>query len=237
MSAISRLITLDVIIPLFNEEEMIPALVAQLNDTFSPDNLIKHGIGDVRFLLVDDGSKDRSAELLAGHIRRGFRGELLRLSRNFGHQNALCAGLDYADADVVAVIDADLQDPPELILSMVDVWRQGHEVVYGERRKRKESVIKRIGYWGFYRLMAFLSDIAIPLDSGDFCIMDRKVVQALRKLPENLRFVRGLRAWVGFRQTGIPYDRPKRHAEAPNIRSQNCTISRRTASRVSASGR
>src|SRR5947209_3742950 len=99
MSEIRRLITLDVVIPLFNEEEMISALVAQLNDTFSTQNLSKHGIGDVRFLLVDDGSKDRSAELLAGHIRGGFRGELLRLSRNFGHQNALCAGLDYADAD------------------------------------------------------------------------------------------------------------------------------------------
>ena len=210
----SRAVSLDVIIPLFNEEEMIEALVAQLNTVFSPANLDQYGIGRVRFLIVDDGSRDRSAELLSAHIRHGFRAELLRLSRNFGHQNALCAGLDHADADVVAVIDADLQDPPELILDMIALWRQGHEVVYGQRRKRKESLFKRVCYWSFYRMIAFLADISIPLDSGDFCIMDRQVVEALRKLPEHLRFIRGLRAWVGFRQTGLPYDRPARRAGA-----------------------
>jgi len=208
----SGAVSLDVIIPLFNEEAMVEPLTAELSRTFSPDALTKHNISRVRFVMIDDGSKDRTAAAISAKIAAGFPGVLIRLSRNFGHQNALCAGLDHCDADVTAVIDADLQDPPELVLQMVDRWREGFEVVYAERHTRKGSIIKRIGYWGFYRLVALLSDISIPLDSGDFCLMDRSVVNALRKLPENLRFIRGLRAWVGFRQTGLPYDRPERRA-------------------------
>lgn len=207
-----RAVSLDVIIPLYNEEAMIEPLTAELSRTFSPEALSQHGVSRIRFVLIDDGSTDRTASALSAKIGSGFPGVLHRLSRNFGHQNALCAGLDHSNADLTAVIDADLQDPPQLILQMIDRWREGHEVVYAERRTRKAPILKRVGYWAFYRLVAFLSDISIPLDSGDFCLMDRKVVQALRELPENLRFVRGLRAWVGFRQTGIPYDRPARCA-------------------------
>jgi dolichol-phosphate mannosyltransferase len=135
-----------------------------------------------------------------------------RLSRNFGHPNAVSAGLDHADADVVAVLDADLQDPPELVLEMLDRWRKGVDVVFAQRRKRKEGVFKRAGYWAFYRLVSLLSDLEIPLDSGDFCLMDRRVVDAMRALPERLRFPRILRTWVGFKQAGIEYDRPERAA-------------------------
>jgi dolichol-phosphate mannosyltransferase len=205
-------VSLDVIIPLYNEEAMIEPLTAELMHIFSPEALSRHKISRVRFILIDDGSQDRTAHALSIKINAGFPGVLYRLSRNFGHQNALCAGLDYSDADVTAVIDADLQDPPQLVLEMVDRWRDIYDVVYAERRTRKGSVTKRIGYWSFYRLVALLSEVSIPLDSGDFCLMDRKVVVALRELPENLRFIRGLRAWVGFSQTGLPYDRPERAA-------------------------
>jgi glycosyltransferase involved in cell wall biosynthesis len=208
----SGAVSLDVIIPLYNEEAMIEPLTTELSRIFSPDALARHNVSRVRFVMIDDGSTDRTAAALSARIAAGFPGVLYRFSRNFGHQNAVCAGLDYCDADVTAVIDADLQDPPQLVLDMIDRWRDGFEVVYAERRTRKGSFIKRVCYWAFYRLVALLSDISIPLDSGDFCLMDRKVVTALRELPENLRFVRGLRAWVGFRQTGLPYDRPERVA-------------------------
>ena len=204
--------SLDVIIPLYNEEAMIELLTAELTRIFSPEALLKHNLSRVRFVMVDDGSHDATAAAVSAKIAAGFPAILCRLSRNFGHQNALCAGLDYADADVVAVIDADLQDPPELVLQMVDRWREGFHVIYAERRKRKESLFKRIGYWGFYRMIAVLSSVKMPLDSGDFCLMDRQVILALRRLPENLRFVRGLRAWVGFKQTGLAFDRPARKA-------------------------
>jgi dolichol-phosphate mannosyltransferase len=137
---------------------------------------------------------------------------LYRFSRNFGHQNAVSAGIDHSEADLLAIIDADLQDPPELIPEMVGRWREGFDVVYAERKKRKESALKIAAYWLFYRLVALLSEIKIPLDSGDFCLMDGRVVRAIRALPEKLRFPRGLRAWVGFSQTGIAYDRPERRA-------------------------
>ncbi len=204
--------SLDVIIPLFNEEEMIDLLTAELSRTFSPEALAKHGLSRVRYIMIDDGSSDNTATAVSAKIAAGFPAVLCRLSRNFGHQNAVCAGLDYSDADLTGVIDADLQDPPELLLQMADKWREGFHVIYAERRKRQESVVKRIGYWSFYRIVAFLSSVHMPLDSGDFCLMDRQVVKALRRLPENLRFVRGLRAWVGFKQTGLPFDRPARKA-------------------------
>jgi polyisoprenyl-phosphate glycosyltransferase len=205
-------VTLDVVIPLWNEEEVLGPLLQRLKEAFSDENNARHGFRGVRFVMVDDGSRDRSAEIVAGEIARGLPALLCRLSRNFGHQNAVSAGLDRVDADVVAVIDADLQDPPELIPSMLQKWRDGYDVVYGQRRKRKESWPKVASYWLFYRLVALLADLDIPLDTGDFCLMDRRVVAALRALPEKLRFVRGLRTWVGFRQTGVEYDRPARRS-------------------------
>lgn len=207
--------TLDIVIALYNEEAVLPLLCAALSDTFSQTNLAAHCVKSVRFLMVDDGSTDRSADIINGHIRSGLPAELYRLSRHFGHQNAISAGLDRADADVVAVMDADLQDPPEIIYEMMKKWREGYDVAYGRRIRRKENIIKRMGYYLFYRLLALVSDISIPLDSGDFSLMDRRVLNAMRELPEKLRFVRGLRAWVGFRQVAVPYERPSRPAGGP----------------------
>jgi glycosyltransferase involved in cell wall biosynthesis len=203
---------LDIVIPVWNEEQTVEILFERLGRAFSREVLEKHGIASVRYVLVDDGSQDGTAALIAEKIRQGAPAALLRLSRNFGHQSAVSAGLDYVTGDLAAVIDADLQDPPEVIVEMVARWRTGCDVVYGIRRKRQESLLKRAGYWSFYRLVAFLSDIKIPLDGGDFCLLDARVVAVIRSLPEKLRFPRGLRAWVGFRQEGIEYDRPKRQA-------------------------
>lgn len=208
-------VTLDIIIPVFNEQAVVDLLMEALRTTFTAEALGRAGVRSFRCIFVDDGSRDSTALLLSGHIQKGFPAMLVRLSRNFGHQNAVTAGLDHATADVVAILDGDLQDPPEIVLDMLSRWAEGSDVVYGLRKKRKENIFKRFSYWAFYRIMAFLSDISIPLDSGDFCLMDRRVVKALRSLPENQRFVRGLRAWVGFRQTGVEYDRPARRAGVP----------------------
>jgi glycosyltransferase involved in cell wall biosynthesis len=205
-------VSLDIVIPVFNEEAVLERLLARLREVFSPEACRSHGIRSVRYLFVDDGSTDGSAPLLSKSIAAGTPGMLLRLSRNFGHQHAVSAGLDHATADVVAILDADLQDPPELIPAMLGRWREGYEVVYGQRRRRTGNVIRRAGYWLFYRLLSFLAEVAIPLDSGDFCLIGRTVVDAMRALPERLRFPRVLRAWVGFPQAGVPFDRPPREA-------------------------
>jgi dolichol-phosphate mannosyltransferase len=205
-------VTVDVVIPLYNEEEAVGLLLSRLGETFASARLAEEGVARVRHVVVDDGSTDRSAALVAEAIGAGFPALLLRLSRNFGHQSAVSAGLSHSGADVVAVIDADLQDPPELIFEMLRRWREGYDVVYARRRRRSGSPVKRAGYWLFYRLVAFLADIDFPLDSGDFCLLDRRVVRTIGDLPEKLRFPRVLRAWVGFRQTGVDYDRPLRQA-------------------------
>jgi dolichol-phosphate mannosyltransferase len=137
------------------------------------------------------------------------------LSRNFGHQTAVSAGLRFIAGDIVAVIDADLQDPPDVIPEMIEQWRRGYDVVYGVRRNRKESLPLRAAYALFYRLLTRVARTKIPLDAGDFCIMDRKVVDHINAMPEHNRFVRGLRGWVGFRQVGVPYDRAVRRAGEP----------------------
>lgn len=166
----------------------------------------------LEIVYVDDGSSDGTRAILRRLAETTSFVRYVRLSRNFGHQPAVSAGLDAAGGDVVAVIDADLQDPPEVILGMLDLWREGYEVVYGVRGVRKEGWFKRLAYDIFYRIWKYAANITVPLDAGDFCIMDRKVVEALRCLPENGRFIRGLRAWVGFRQVGLPYERHARFA-------------------------
>jgi dolichol-phosphate mannosyltransferase len=203
-------VSLAVVVPVYNEAEVLGLLLERLAAALSPERLATHGVRQARLVFVDDGSTDDTASLLAERIRAGLDATLIRLSRNFGHQGAVCAGLDAADADLVAIIDADLQDPPELLLPMLDVWRTGVDVVFARRRRRRGNPLKRLAYWGFYRLVAFLSDIKLPLDTGDFSLLDRRVVLALRRLPERLRFPRGLRAWVGFRQEAFDYDRPER---------------------------
>jgi glycosyltransferase involved in cell wall biosynthesis len=202
--------TLDIVIPVFNEHTALPALLERLRKVFFAEPLERFGLSGVRLVFVDDGSSDGTAAFLAGEIRRGLPATLLRLSRNFGHQAAVTAGLDHAAADRVAIIDADLQDPPELILEMVQRLDSGFDIVFGQRRTRQEPWYKRSLYWLFYRICGLLSDTRFPADAGDFCVMTSGVVKTLRALPEKLRFHRGLRSWVGFRQSALPYDRPAR---------------------------
>ena len=203
------------IIPMYDEEAVIPVLLPRLAAVFTPQRLAQAGVGGCEFLFVDDGSTDRSSAMLSEAIHDGFPARLVRLSRNFGHQAAVTAGLDACDADVVGIIDADLQDPPEEILRMLERWREGYHVVYGVRRERKESLFKRASYDVFYRALSFLSERLIPRDAGDFCVIDRRVVEALRALPERIRFLRGLRAWVGFRQIAHEYERMAREHGSP----------------------
>jgi glycosyltransferase involved in cell wall biosynthesis len=198
---------LSVVVPCYNEE----AVLAE-----SHRALLQHtqGLGlEVEVVYVDDGSTDRTADLLRRLAAEDPRVRFLRLSRNFGHQIAATAGLDHARGDVVVLIDADLQDPPEVIPRMVEKWRQGYQVVYGRRRRRDgETAFKRSTAALFYRLINRISEVEIPVDTGDFRLMDRAVVLALRRLPERDRFLRGLVSWVGYRQTEVPYDRAPRVA-------------------------
>lgn len=168
---------------------------------------------DYEVVLVDDGSRDRSAEMMRRMADQDEHFRIISLSRNFGHQAAISAGIKAAEGDCVVVMDGDLQDPPEELHRFLAKWREGYDVVFAIRTKRKEGFFKRTAYKSFYRLLGGISDIEIPLDSGDFCVMDRKVVDVLnQEMPERSRFVRGLRAYAGFRQIGISYEREARHA-------------------------
>ncbi|HEY3316893.1 MAG TPA: glycosyltransferase family 2 protein [Coriobacteriia bacterium] len=168
---------------------------------------------DHELIFVNDGSKDRTLEMLRDIAARDAHVRVLELSRNFGHQIAITAGIDAAHGDAVAVIDDDLQDPPEVILEMLAKWREGYKVVYGVRTKRKgENALKRGSAKLFYRLLNRLSEMPLPLDTGDFRLMDRQVVDVLKDMREENRYVRGMVAWVGFRQLGLPYERDARYA-------------------------
>jgi dolichol-phosphate mannosyltransferase len=163
-------------------------------------------------LFVNDGSRDRSGEMLRGFHRRDARLKSIVLSRNFGHQVAISCGLDFARGRGVIVMDGDLQDPPEVLPELVEKWREGWDVVYAVRQRRKENLFKRAAYKAFYWLLRRVSYLDIPLDSGDFSLIDRRVVDLLKSMPERNRFVRGLRTWVGLRQTGFEYARHARYA-------------------------
>jgi dolichol-phosphate mannosyltransferase len=201
--------TVGMVIPCYNEEDVIPQLVEEIKVFASKLDL------PCRFLFVDDGSRDRTVELISEACQGDSRFGYISFSRNFGHQTAVSAGLRHAEGDIVAVIDADLQDPPEVIVEMIRLWRQGYDVIYGVRRNRKEHVLLRVAYTLFYRLLKGIAHTEIPLDAGDFSLMDRKVVDHINRMPEHNRFVRGLRGWVGFRQIGLPYERAERQAGAP----------------------
>jgi dolichol-phosphate mannosyltransferase len=161
-------------------------------------------------LLVNDGSTDATGTLVSQLCQRNPQFIGVHLSRNFGHQMAVCAGLDLSRGEAVAVLDGDLQDPPEILPQFHARLREGYDVVYAVRRNRKENLVLRALYWVFYRVMASLTPIPIPLDSGDFSMMSRRVVETLKTMPERRRFVRGMRSYVGFRQTGLEYDRQER---------------------------
>jgi len=198
---------LSVIVPCFNEQDMVSVthqcLIKALGD--NPEFALE-------IIYVNDGSRDHTEDMLFDLQSDDKRAKVVSLSRNFGHQPAVTAGLAYATGDIVAIIDADLQDPPEVILQMINKWRQGYDVVYGIRAKRKEGLFKRLSYACFYRLYRLLASVDVQLDSGDFALLDRRIVNVLNSLPEKNRFLRGLRAWTGFRQTGLVYERAARAA-------------------------
>ncbi len=187
---------LSVIIPVFNEAATLPELCQRLSDQLA---LITPRF---EIVFVDDGSTDASLPLLLQLHDREPRTKIVSFTRNFGHQAALTAGLEHVSGRAVVCMDGDLQDPPEVIPSLVEKWREGYDVVYAIRRRRKESLFKRTAYRAFYSIQARLANIPIPMDSGDFALLDRRVVHLLNRLPERNRFLRGLRAWVGLRQTG-----------------------------------
>jgi dolichol-phosphate mannosyltransferase len=199
---------LSVVIPCFNEELVLRATHERLTQAVSAIEGFEYEL-----IFVDDGSRDRTFEILAELQTHDPHTRVLKLSRNFGHQIAVTAGLEAAQGVVIVVIDADLQDPPEVISEMVDLWRQGNHVVYGSRTTRiGESRFKLMTAKVFYRIINRFSDTSIPVDTGDFRLMDRSVLDVLLAMPERGRFLRGMVSWVGFRQVPLPYERDARHA-------------------------
>lgn len=195
------------VLPVFNEEAVLPILLPRL------DALLEQLDGSAEVIFVDDGSRDLSAFILEQRARTDARFRYIGLSRNFGHQVAISAGLDHARGEAVAVLDADLQDPPELLLELAAKWREGFDVVSAKRTARNgEGGFKRLTAHLFYRLLGRLGSVDIPEDVGDFRLIDRKVVDAFCAMPERERFVRGLFAWVGFRQSVVEFERPARAA-------------------------
>ena len=198
------------VVPVFNERETLPELHRRLV-------AVVDGLdGDAEFLFVDDCSFDGSHEILADLRRRDSRVRVIRFARNFGHQVAITAGLDHAEGDAVIVMDADLQDPPEVVPELISHWQEGYEVVYAVRARRTgESWFKRATAAGFYRMLRRIANVEMPLDAGDFRLIDRAAVLAFRSMRERARYVRGMLTWVGFRQIGVPYERPERFAGEP----------------------
>ncbi len=196
-----------IVVPFLNEKDNLPVLLERVAGVFAPRQ------EDWELLLVDDGSTDGSAEWAVAQAQANRHVRVVRLSRNFGHQLAITAGLDRSDGDAVVVMDADLQDPPETIGAMVDKWSEGFEVVYAVRRSRAgETWMKKFLAAGFYRVFRRLAKVNVPMDAGDFRLVDRCVVDALREMRELHRFMRGLTCWVGFRQASVEYDRAARFA-------------------------
>ncbi|NEP48803.1 MAG: glycosyltransferase family 2 protein [Moorea sp. SIO3C2] len=198
--------TYSLVIPVYNEENSISELYRRISTVMDQ-------LGEVELILVNDGSCDRSLELMRDLHQKDPRVCYLSLSRNFGHQIAVTAGLNFVRGQGIIVLDADLQDPPEVIPVLVEKWQQGYQIVYAQRtQRRRESWLKRFPAYLFYRLLRRLANVEIPLDTGDFCLMDRRVVDVLNAMPERNRYVRGLRSWVGLRQTSVSYVRDPRFA-------------------------
>jgi glycosyltransferase involved in cell wall biosynthesis len=196
---------LSIVIPCYNEEPVLRATHERLSHVLQDF--------DYELIFVNDGSRDRTQEILTQLALSDPRTRVLLLSRNFGHQIAVSAGIEQAAGDAVVIIDADLQDPPEVIPQMVSLWREGNDVVYGVRIEREgESKFKLWTAKVFYRLINRLSETKMPLDAGDFRLIDRRVVEVIKTMPERARFLRGMVSWAGFRQVSLPYDRAARHA-------------------------
>lgn len=200
-----------IIIPIYNEESTLPELRNRLVEA---TRLLDKSF---EIILIDDGSADRSFELMKQIHAEDPRFKIIRFSRNFGHQIAISAGMDVAQGEAVILMDGDLQDPPELLTKMIAKWRQGYQVVYTVKTSRKENSLKRLAFKSFYRILHALSSIRIPMDAGNFSLLDRRVVEVMRHIPERHRYISGLRAWVGFKQIGIEYDREARFAGEPQM--------------------
>ena len=205
---------ISIVAPLYNEKESLPQLVKRLNDLMDSTAL---SIGvpseSIEVVLVNDGSTDNTAQLMQQLALTDSRYHCVFLARNYGHQIALSAGLAKArGTEGVMVIDGDLQDPPELLTDFYKKYQEGYDVVYPVRKKRKENIFKKTAYRAFYRLLKSISYIDIPLDSGDFCFMSRRVVDVMNAMPEESRYIRGMRSWIGFEQIGINYERSERAA-------------------------
>jgi polyisoprenyl-phosphate glycosyltransferase len=195
------------VVPIYNEEAVLPLLLRRL------DALLDALDGPAEAIFVDDGSRDTGPIVLEAKARSDQRYRFIKLSRNFGHQIAITTGMDYALGEAVIVMDGDLQDPPEVVLEMIAKWREGYQVVYAQRLSRDgESAFKRVTAGLFYRLLDKLSDVPIPRDVGDFRLVDRQALDCFLAMPEQDRFVRGMFAWVGFRQTVVRFRRPGRAA-------------------------
>lgn len=196
-----------IIAPIFNEEGNISLLLERIQKVMGATD------ETWELILVNDGSTDRSPELMDEAAQRNPNIKAIHFARNFGHQTAVTAGIDHASGEAVVLIDADLQDPPELILEMIERWKAGFQVVYAVRAERKgESAFKLFSAKLFYRIIYRITDVNIPLDTGDFRLMDRRVVDSLKAMREHNRFIRGMTSWVGFKQTGVSYIREARHS-------------------------
>jgi polyisoprenyl-phosphate glycosyltransferase len=198
------------VLPVYNEEQTLQELYARLCRVLGKLD------GSSEIIFIDDGSSDRSCEIILELQRRDPRVRLVRFSRNFGHQVAISAGIDHADGDAVVIMDADLQDPPEVVPAMLEQWRKGYEVVYAIREHREgDPRLKRMLAAGFYRVLRRWSDLDLPVDVGDFRVIDRRVAEVFRSLPERSRYVRAMFSWIGFRQIGVPFARDERFAGQP----------------------
>lgn len=196
---------LSCVIPIYDEEDNIRPMCQRIAAALEAS-----GLSAFEVVFVENGSHDRSADEIRRQHQMDPRFKMVQLSRNFGYQGGISAGLDHARGEWVAVLDGDQQDPPELIPQLLRRAQEGFDVVYGIRARRQASAWKRVAYSAFYRVWRASAEIQVPPDAGDFCVMHRRVVRAISAMPERQRFVRGLRAWAGFKQTGIPYDRPSR---------------------------
>ena len=194
-----------VVIPVFNEEENLELLHHRLS------KVLQHSCEDYEIILVDDSSSDNSLQVMMRLRKSNSRVKVISFSRNFGHQMAITAGIDYSSGDAVIVMDADLQDPPEVVPQLIEKWREGYDTVYAIRESRKDPLLKRAIAFVFYRLFKRMSEVDMPVDAGDFRLMSRRVVDILRSMPERNRYLRGLASWVGFNRASISFARDERH--------------------------